>query len=83
MRAFRRKKPFNCPNNHHVLRFLYDRAFIERITLADLSERSGVNKNTLRHWRYKSTPNLRDMDAALGAVGYELTVRKIKDDTGR
>ena len=80
MRAFRQRKPFNCPNNHRVLRFLYEAAFKQQLTMADLSERSGINQNTLRHWRYKSTPNIRDIDAALGAVGYEITVRRIKND---
>jgi transcriptional regulator with XRE-family HTH domain len=78
MRKFRNKEPFNCPNNNPVVRRFYELAFEQRMTLADISERSGMNKNTMHNWRYISTPRVSDINAALNVLGYEVTVRRIK-----
>lgn len=58
---------------------------IECLREADLSETKLANKigiavNSIRHWRLGGAPNVYTLKAALEAVGYELTIRKINKD---
>ena len=38
----------------------------------DLSKRAGMSKDTIRHWRHKSTPKVDDAEAVLNVLGYTL-----------
>ena len=77
MKPFRLKKPFSCQNNNPVVRFIADQAFKQKMTMYDLSERSGMNKDTIRHWRHASTPRVDHAEAVLNVLGYTLKPVKI------
>lgn len=72
MKPFRIKTPFTCQNNNPVVRFIVDQAFKQQLTMYDLSKRAGMSKDTIRHWRHKSTPKVDDAEAVLNVLGYTL-----------
>ena len=78
MKQFRLKNPFTCCNNNNIVRFIAHQAFKQQMTMHDLSKRSGMNKDTIRNWRYRSTPNVRDAEAVLNVLGYTLKPVQIK-----
>lgn len=77
MKTFRLKKPFSCRSTNPIVKFICKEAFDQRVTMYDLSRRAGISKDTIRHWRYKSTPNLKDAEAVLNVLGYELIAARI------
>lgn len=46
------------------------------MTFKVLSEKSGVQIDTMSQWRYQHSPALVTFEAALNAAGYELCIRK-------
>lgn len=48
----------------------------QQCSLLDMADRSGVNKNTLRRWRDKSTPRVADLEACFNVLGMRLTPMK-------
>ncbi len=79
MKQFRLRNPYTCYNNNPIVRFITKEAFDQRVTMHDLSERSGMSKDTIKHWRYKSTPNLRDAEAVLNVLGYTLKPVRVRE----
>lgn len=57
---------------HPLVRRLFEEMNHKKVTLMSLSRKSGVNKNTLRHWRTKSEPRISDLDACYAVVGLKL-----------
>jgi hypothetical protein len=49
------------------------------LTFKFLSERSGVQIDTMSQWRYEHSPALVTFEAALNAAGYELCIRRRKN----
>lgn len=79
MRQFRLKRELECRNGHPAVQFLFNQMFEQRMTQADLAEKTGFAYDTLKHWRLYTMPRVNDLDAALNAMGYELkAVRKKK-----
>ena len=72
MKPFRFKNPFSCQNNNPIVRFIAEQAFKQRMTMFDLGERAGMSKDTIRHWRHKSTPRVDHAEAVLNVLGYTL-----------
>jgi transcriptional regulator with XRE-family HTH domain len=77
MKLFRLRNPYSCQNNDPIVRFIVDQAFKQQMTMYDLSQRSGMSKDTIRHWRHRSTPRLSDAEAVLNVLGYTLKPVKI------
>ena len=77
MKAFRLKKPYSCQNTDPVVRFIADQAFKQQMTMDDLGKRAGMSKDTIRHWRHKSTPRVDYAEAVLNVLGYTLKPVKI------
>ena len=76
------KEPYKVTNNQPVVQFLFEEMFRQKMTQADLYERAGFSKDTLKYWRYYTMPRVSDLNDALSVLGYELTVRKIKCQSG-
>ena len=72
MKQFRLKNPYTCKSGNKIVQFICKEAFRQQMTMHDLGQRSGLSKDTIRHWRYKSTPNLNDAEAVLNVLGFEL-----------
>lgn len=51
----------------------------QRTGVLEVSERSGINKNTFRRWRDKSQPRIGDLEAVAGALGFELRLVMKRD----
>lgn len=65
---------------HPLVRALYDEMNRQQIGVRDLSERSGVNPNTLKDWRTRTCPTVDNLNACLGVLGMELNIRRMKDE---
>lgn len=75
MRKFRyRPRIVNgCP----VVKFLFEEMIAQRMTEADLAEKIGISRDTIRNWRTRYNPKVTDLDAALKPLGYKLRAVKI------
>lgn len=78
MREF---KPLLVPRNTHPLvTRLFQEMNRQQIGILDMSERSGVNKNTINDWKRRSIPKLDNIDACFTAMGMKLTIGVVRDD---
>lgn len=74
MRKFR---PHAVPmSGHPLVRRLFVEMNAQQVGVLDLSERSGVNKNTFKDWRTRSVPTVDNLDACFNVLGLELAVRE-------
>jgi transcriptional regulator with XRE-family HTH domain len=72
-----RHRPLTVPMRAHpVVQRLYVEMNAQQCTAADVSERSGVNKNTLKDWRTRTAPTIDNLEACLNVLGLELAVRE-------
>lgn len=47
----------------------------------DIAKRSGVSSSTMRKWRLGvRSPRVMELEAVINALGYQLAVRRKKDD---
>ena len=77
MREFRR---LTMPTKAHPLvRRLFQEMNRQQLGVLDLSERSGVNKNTLKDWRTRTVPTIDSLEACFGVLGLELTTKARRD----
>lgn len=77
MRIYRGKNPVRT--NSKVVRILFEHMHTQRITEAEMAERVGYSKDTLRDWRTRTNPRVNDLENCLNYLGYELHVRPLKD----
>lgn len=78
MRKFR---PLNIPSKAHPLvRRMFEEMNYQRIGVLDMSDRSGINKNTLRDWRTRTVPTVDNLEACFTVLGCELTIRQNRED---
>lgn len=74
MRRFRR---FSIPDRlHPAVKRLFVEMNAQCVGPLDMSERSGVNKNTFKDWRTRTMPTVDNLDACLNVLGLELAVRE-------
>lgn len=67
-------------NMHPLVRQFYELVNEDSLlTFKVLSEKSGVQIDTMSQWRYQHSPALVTFEAALNAAGYELCIRKRRD----
>lgn len=64
---------------HRCVQRLFVEMNAQQCTAADLSDRSGINKNTLKDWRTRTAPTVDNLEAALNVLGLELHVRERTD----
>ena len=63
---------------HPLVRRLFEEMDRQKLGPATVADRSGLNRNTLAHWRTRTTPRVADLEACLNVVGLELVVRSIR-----
>ena len=78
MFVYRRKKPARVIG-HPLVRNLYEQMHYQRVTDADMAERTGVNVNTMKDWRTRTTPRITDLEACFNVLGMTLKPCKVKD----
>lgn len=78
MRKFRPLKPPTLA--HPIVRRMFDEMNHQQIGILDMAKRSGVNKNTLRDWRTRTTPSVVNLAACLSVLGMRLQIVREKDN---
>lgn len=77
MREFRR---LTMPTKAHPLvKRMFEEMARQQIGVLDLSERAGVNPNTLRDWRTRTMPTIDNLEACLNVLGLEMAARTRRD----
>ncbi len=77
MRRFRRQLP--APHAHPFVRFVLEEMNRQRCGALDLEQRSGIARRNLDQWRTAHSPTLITIEAALGALGFELAIQPRRD----
>lgn len=78
MRTFRRLLP--PEGAHPLVRRLFEEMNHQQIGILDMSERSGVNKNTINDWKRRSMPQVHNLEACFTVLGLRMTVAKREGD---
>ena len=50
----------------------------QQCSQTEMARRSGVNKNTLKDWKTRTTPTIDNLEACLNVLDLELVVRERK-----
>jgi transcriptional regulator with XRE-family HTH domain len=58
---------------HPIVRFIFAEMKRQGVTYAQMSERSGLARETITAWRTRNKPDLDSIEAALGVLGYRLS----------
>lgn len=78
----RRFRTITVPKQAHPLvRLLFERMNHERIGIMDVADRSGVSREAIKHWRNNHIPNLQNLEACFGVLGYQLTIKRNRIDS--
>lgn len=67
-------------HTHPLVRRLFREMNRQMTTLTEVAERAGIRRETISEWRYRYTPRVSDLDAALNVLGLELTVKSRRED---
>jgi hypothetical protein len=78
LRKYRLRTSLQTKNGHRLVRKLFAIMHENQMGVLDMAERSGVNKNTLKDWRTRTTPRLKDIEACYEVLGYELIARRAR-----
>lgn len=57
---------------HPLVRFVFAEMRRQGITYVEMSQRSGLARETLNAWRVRNRPDLESLEAVLGVLGYDL-----------
>lgn len=63
-----------CP----LVRQMFEIMNAERTLISDIAGRAGLRRGTISDWRYRRVPTLANFEAALNALGYELSISERK-----
>jgi transcriptional regulator with XRE-family HTH domain len=82
MRAYQRQKePRKGMAVHPLVYWIWSEMNKQRASQEDVATRSGVASSTMRKWRVGvRSPRIMELEAVINALGYQLAVRKKKDD---
>ena len=69
----------NIKNNNHVVRFVFEQMYKQKIHQRDMAHRMGFHPDTMRSWRLKHMPSIQSVEDCLDYLGYELRVVKKRD----
>ena len=69
------------PGVHPFVKIIWTDLDFNRHNLSKVSRKSGVHEKTVREWRRATTsPNIRNLEAVLNALGYKLVAEKTNED---
>lgn len=81
MRIYRRQRREPDSSTHPFVKFLSNEMARQRATLTDVAERSGVCVKTIGQWRAGGRiPKLRDIEAVMNVLGYEIRLATRQED---
>ncbi len=61
-----------------LVRQLFEEMNRQQCGVVEMSERSGVNKNTLKDWRTRTVPRIADLEACFNVLGFDIVVKERK-----
>ena len=66
---------------HPLVRWMWAEMNKQRASQEDIAKRSGVSSSAMRKWRTGvRSPRVLELDAVAHALGYQITVRKKKNE---
>jgi hypothetical protein len=68
-----------APHAHPLVRQLIEEANEQRVTITDLSIRTGIRRETISRWRQSSSPGVQNLIACFNVLGLELIVAPVKE----
>lgn len=81
VRVYRRQRKPVASSTHPLVKMMTAEMARQRATLTDVAIRSGVNVKTIGHWKSGDrVPKLRDLEAVLNVLGYELKAVPQKEE---
>lgn len=91
MRQFKPSYLTNIPRKqpekaHPLVRILFQEMMEQQVGMFDVADRAGINRVTVSSWRYRQSPTVTTLEAALNVMGLELKVgpktgnRRIRSD---
>lgn len=52
-----------------------------RFTKVEVADKSGISRQSFTNWMTgRGSPTVANMEAALNSIGYELVIRRVKND---
>lgn len=79
IRKFRKFRTLKISaHSHPLVRELYEVMNEEEMGVLELSDRSGINKNTLKDWKHRTVPTITNIEAAGSCVGLKLIWKKVR-----
>lgn len=64
---------------HKIVKFIDQEIVYQCRSVREIAGVAGIGESTLREWRRGRSPQINNVDAMLGALGYRLTVAAIND----
>ena len=78
MRQFKR---LSVPQNvHPLVKRLFEEMNKEQIGMLDMSERTGVSKDTIFAWKRRAVPNIVNLEACFTVLGKKLSIQNAERD---
>lgn len=62
-----------------LVRRLFEIMNAEKTVMAEVAARAGMRYSTISDWRHRRSPLLREFEAAVNALGYELVIRERRE----
>lgn len=63
---------------HPLVRRLFEEMNRQMTTVSEVADRAGLRRGTISDWRYRRSPNVADLEAALNVLDLGLTAKAIK-----
>lgn len=63
---------------HPLVRRLFDEMNRQQTTVTEVAERAGLRRGTISDWRYRRSPAVADLQAALNVLDLDLTVNVLR-----
>ena len=71
-RGYRKLKPYKCEHGHPLVKALAAGMHMQEMTDSEMARLSGINRNTLKHWRSHRNPRIPDLEACWNVLGFTL-----------
>lgn len=81
MRQYQKSKTPRRGAVHPLVYWLWDEINKQKASQFDVAKRAGVSTSAMRKWRTgERTPRVLEFDCVAQALGYQLTIRRRKDE---
>ena len=65
---------------HPLVRQFFRQLNYDKTTITEVAARTSIRRGTISDWRYSREPSISMFDAALNAIGFELYIRRRRED---